>query len=475
MNVRLTLSRSRSVSGFVLALTCATSAGAVDVVPGMLFRGGTVVPPPTIEVDAALPTGPRAGWEPRPLVLPPAGARGDANVSRQCSAAFPVCVHGGTAASRAIALELVTRAFRSWRYVQDMPAPLGDGGLGGGPELDVYLSSDVGGEQRSGVRVFEDPPMLRSDRASAWCQLDVTRLTERAAALCVAEASAVAVDAASGPGMRRGWASYQVGAVATPDAVMLRALDDAQREPFQPLLTRESSSRSEAAFAFWAFVDEAWATGGRRRLPLAMLHLSSAASVRSTSHPEWNNAPDELDVLRHALGGDGQRIAEFWGEWAIARAFFGSRASGTHAPELRGSGGAGRVGFDWVLDYSSLPRHLAGPNPIQPLSAAYIWLELDAVPLHANLAFRAEWEAPVVFKWVVLALDAQGRERGRWALPYLERATSAETTIVNFEGAAGLLLIGTNLGGVDVSHPFDPDQEPWEPHGYSVYVTELAP
>lgn len=441
----------------------------------MLFRGGTVVPPPTIEVDALLPTGPRAVWAPRPIAERAANARGDVDVSRQCAPDFPVCVHGGSSAARTRAVELLGRAYRSWRYVQDMPAPLGDGALGGGPELDVYLTSDSPGGAQSGVSVYQDPPSLRADRASAWCTIEAARLTPRAAALCVAEASAVAIDAASGPGMRRGWASYEVASMAPPDVVTLRALDDAQREPFQPLLSRELSTRSEAAYAFWAFVDEAWATGGRGRLPLAMLQLSSAVGPRLMSHPEWNNSPDELDVLRHALGGDGQRIAEFWGEWAIARAFFGSRAVGTHSPELRSSGGAGRVAFDWVVDYSSLPRHLAGPNPVQPLGAAYIWIELDAVPLNTTLAFRAEWEAPVVFKWAVLSLDAQGRELNRWALPYLERATSAETTIVNFEGAAGLLLIGTNLGAIDVSHPFDPDQEPWEPHGYSVYVTELAP
>lgn len=142
---------------------------------------------------------------------------------------------------------------------------------------------------------------------------------------------------------------------------------------------------------------------------------------------------------------------------------------------MRELGNVGRVSFDWVVDYSSLPRHLAGPNPVYPLGAAYVWVELDSVPLHTTLALRAEWEAPVVFTWSVVAVDARGQEMNRWRLPYVERATSAETTIMNFEAAAGLLLIGTNLGAIDASHPFDPDQEPWEPHAYSVYLTELGP
>jgi hypothetical protein len=33
--------------------------------------------------------------------------------------------------------------------------------------------------------------------------------------------------------------------------------------------------------------------------------------------------------------------------------------------------------------------------------------------------------------------------------------------------------VGTNLGGVDLAHPFDPDFEPFEPHGFTVYLAEL--
>jgi hypothetical protein len=481
------MARSRSFALFAAGVTCtfAGSSTARDEVPGLLFRAGTVVPPPVVIVDAGLPTGHRAGWKARPDFAAVASTapsskngasakRPSAPVpTRQCASQFPVCVHGATPEARAVALELVARAYRSWNYVLGKPAPLADASLGGGPELDVYLTD--GTQDPGGVAVHLDPPLLRADRASAWCELAVTRLTDRGAFLCVAEASAVGVDAAMGPGMRRSWAGEQVDAVSTGDARTYAAYDDAQRDPTKPLLTREVSTRSEAGAAFWSFVDQAWGVDGRGKLPLAMLHMASAPSPLPSPHPEWRNVPDELDVLRHALDNDATRVSEFWTEWSLARAFWGNRASGTHAPELPELGAAGRVGFDWVIDYSSLPRHLAGPSPVYPLASAYVWVELDSVPLHATLAFRAEWEAPIAFTWVVVSVDKQGREMNRWRLPYLERATSAETTIVNFEAAAGLLLIGTNQGAIDVSHPFDPDQEPWEPHGYSVYLTQLGP
>lgn len=447
---------------------------ARDEVPGLLFRGGTIVPPPEIVVDPRLPTGHRAGWLERPAPSEQArpGGQGAEPNSRSCSTAWPVCVHGGTADARLNAASMLGDAYRRWRYVNDFPAPGADGELGGGPELDLYLR-----EQKAGARVAVhlDPSLLRANRASAWCELDPAQLSERSLVQCVAEAAAVNLDPAMGPGMRRGWAAFYVDALCLPDHGSLRSLEDAQVEPHQPPIKRELGATSEAGAAFWAFIDRQLGVDGRGKLPLALVHLASAAAAAPSPHPEWPHAPDELDVLRHALEQNGTRVSALWSDWSVSRAFWGSRADGTHAPELRYAGDAARVAFDWTLPYSSLPRHLAGPKPLQPLGSAYIWVELDSVPLHAQLAFRAEWEAPTQFRWVVIAVNEAGMEVNRWSLPFLERATTIETTLTNFENAHGLIVVGTNLGSVDVSHPFDVDQEPWEPHAYSVYLTELGP
>jgi hypothetical protein len=472
--------------GGASTLVVVPSSWARDDVPGLLFQGGTVVPPPIVAVDPALPVGHRARWVERPLgetrtgaggvsgaKLPPPEQLSATRLSRQCARDMPVCVHGGTMASRLGALATLASAYRQWNYVLDMPAPLPDGAMGGGPELDLYL--DSGQSASAGLEVYLDAPLLRAERASAWCHIGETRLSERIAALCVAEASLAGLDPAMGPGMRRGWASYQVDAAYPSDNDVLRSVDDAQRQPFRAPLTRDLHPHSEASSAFWAYLDRRLGVDGRGKLPLVMVHLSNSGTPPLIAHPEWRHTPDELDVLRHALSQDGSRISELWSEWATSRAFWGARADGAHAPELRSTGDAGRITFDWTLAYSSLPRHLAGPNPIQPLGAAYLWVELDSVPLHATLAFRAEWEEPTRFRWVIVAVDDQGREMNRRSLPYVENATSAETTLMNFEGSAGLVLVGINLGSVDVSHPFDPDQEPWEPHAYSVYLTQLSP
>jgi hypothetical protein len=34
-------------------------------------------------------------------------------------------------------------------------------------------------------------------------------------------------------------------------------------------------------------------------------------------------------------------------------------------------------------------------------------------------------------------------------------------------------LVGTNLEGIDLAHPFDPDIAPFEPHSATVYLVRL--
>jgi hypothetical protein len=188
----------------------------------------------------------------------------------------------------------------------------------------------------------------------------------------------------------------------------------------------------------------------------------------------WNNEPDAIDVLRQAFRGNpDQSLEDFMLSFAVARAFWGTRDNAQHDPELLWLGDAGRVRFDWVIEASSLPRRVAPRRPLEPFGAAYVWLALDRVSVTGTLALRADWESPGIFRWTIVAVDAQGRLLRRYDLPYVENATSAERTIVDYAEAAALLVVGTHLGGVDLAHPFDPDHDPPEPHGFTVYIAEI--
>ena len=206
-------------------------------------------------------------------------------------------------------------------------------------------------------------------------------------------------------------------------------------------------------------------------LPVALAQLARVDTP--PGQLRWQNEPDLVDVLRRAFDRSSLGFGDFMLGFAVERAFLGTRDNGSHHPELAGLGDAGRVRFDWVLAASSLPRRVAPRRPLEAFGCAYSWLDLDRITLGKTLAFRAEWEAPAAIRWALVAVDARGEVLRRFDLPYVQNATSAERTLDDLDGAVGVLIAGINLGGIDLAHPFDPDHEPSEPHGFTLYVTEL--
>jgi hypothetical protein len=180
-----------------------------------------------------------------------------------------------------------------------------------------------------------------------------------------------------------------------------------------------------------------------------------------------HNEPDAFDVLRHTLDEKPSRMADLMVRFAVARAL------GTAGPALASAGPLGRLKHDWSIKWSSLPRRLAPMRPLEPLGSMSVWLELDGVPLNATLAFQAEWEIPAPMQWVLVRVDRDGRELSRLRVPYQERGFSVEQRLVDIAEAAAVLVVGINLGGTDLAHPFDPDIAPFEPHGCTVFLAAL--
>jgi hypothetical protein len=79
----------------------------------------------------------------------------------------------------------------------------------------------------------------------------------------------------------------------------------------------------------------------------------------------------------------------------------------------------------------------------------------------------------VSFQWQLVKLSESGVELGRVDVPFQERGRDAEARVTGLEGAAAVLVVGTNLEGIEVAHPFDPDIAPFEPHGVTVYFARL--
>lgn len=406
-------------------------------------------------VDPAFPTGARRFDDPRP----------DAAV-RECSPRRPVCAHASS--MEALPKSAVSELEQAYELVVlglGAPSPMPDAD-GGSPALDVYLVEDV-----ATVRVHPDPSLGRSDRAPGFCVAPAPGFDLHGAVRCVAGAALLSLDAAETPAIRAGIAAHLGSLASGPGSSALQAIDDAQSKPNDTLFPRDARKDSDAGALFWEYLEQTYGSGRFGELSLAV--LSQSRRDEASSGPRWNNEPDVFDVLRNALDNDSSRFADLVIDFAIARAFLGDRSDGTHVPGDAFLGTFGRVHFDWVIDSSSLPRNVASPAPLEPMGSSYVWLDTRALQAHSEIAASFAWEAPVRFRFAIVAIDGQGRELQRFDVPYFERGTEMDRTVLVPKDSAGLLFVSTNLGGVHVDYPFDPDHEPWERHSYQLYVAKL--
>lgn len=452
--------KSRPISPALVAAVLTASAPAVAESAPL----GLPAPPQRalVELDPWLPTG---------SVLP-ARIERPRGALRGCSFRAPVCVHRGPGVpepSARAALAALETAYSRVVHALGLPAPLPDD-QGGGAELDLYLRAGPGPslEVEHGA-----VPTTRFDQAPAFCVMSSREpaLFARDATLCIGEAIALRLDASATPHVRRAYATHLWWITGNPTSLDAQAVDDLQANPQLAVIARDRSAYTEGSALFFEHLDASRGSSHAGVLATALI----AASTEKTAPAlwQWDNEPDVMDVLRHTAGKDPRSISDLIADFAVGRAFLGDRDDGARVVALQWLSELARVRFDWVLPFSSLPRRVAPLFPLEPMGSLYLWLELDRVEAGSNLGFRAEWEPPVTFRWTLVRVAADGRELGRVHPAFQERATSVEQTLVNLEGAAGILVVGTNLGGVDLKHPFDPDVAPYEPHACTVTLSRI--
>jgi hypothetical protein len=429
--------------------------------PPLLLGGARERIAPQIPLDPALPTGAKVGGTPRPSDVR----------QRMCSWRRPVCVHTSRATfgTGEAALSALEWAYDTAVFALGLPEPLADDGAGGTDALDAYLVGPDGELAVEAERLLLTP----FTSAPAYCVLPVSdeALLRRAATQCVGEAVALALDASEPPHLRRAFATSLWWAVGSPTSLDVQALDDVQSHPELAIATRELGPTSEGAALFFTYLERARSAGSPGQLSAAL--FSAAASNAADAAWTFRNEPDLFDVLRHSLEEDPARMGALMVDLSVTRAFLGQREDGQHLPELAWGGSFGRARFDWVVPFSSLPRRVAIQPPVDSTGTALVWMELDEVPIGSALAMRAEWEAPVSFQWQLVKISATGAELGRVDVPFQQRGREAEARVTGLEEAAAVLVVGTNLEGIELAHPFDPDVSPFEPHGLTIYFARL--
>ncbi len=302
------------------------------------------------------------------------------------------------------------------------------------------------------------------DAGRAWCRGGPPHAHN--ALRCVSEATLFALAPAATSHLASGLAVSQQVLSPERDA----AAQQSYRHPEVGVLTasreardfRTDESISVSGFRSLRFFDYLERRSNHGFGEASFLSLALAATRTAPGALRFDSEPDLMEVLlatHRGSRGDVARLFDDFAQWSFRVA-----EEYRVVPEP-----------SWVIDGSSLPRSLAFPEAIEPTGSVYLRLSLTPEQAAQALAFRMFCEAPVSYVWSVARLSGSGEEINRVPVAYQQTASSAETTVEPFAGTRFLLVAGTNMGGVDLAHPFDPDHGPHEAHGCRISISVLSP
>lgn len=432
-----------ALAALLVLIPCPAVSQSARSAP-LLLGGEAPAAPREVTIDPRLPSGERRSR------LGPFSE--DSPSARSDSARFPISVSAPSSRTRRRALALLERAYeRVWLTSGAAPR------LGG---LHWHITArPPAGESLPVVREQRDPS-LGFDRTRIDCLGG--SLSDAAAQSCALEGAILGVAPATTRTLLRGYSTFSRFKDAA--ASMPRELSDQsfRKHPGRPIVSREAALMPQRASAlfFAAFAERA----GKSTNDPGFLALTLAATKTDPGSLRWNAEPDLLDVVRTSLGEDRESYARFFDRLGAAR--FAPLPALAEISELQG-------GFSkpaWTIAFDSLPRNLTLTDPLWPTGSVAFELTSPS-PIETPIAFRISCESPVTYAWSIVRLDEHGQFLSHFPIPYKENSSHYDQR-VEPAGARSLLLIGTNLGGVDLDHPYDPDHSPHEPHGCSVYIAK---
>jgi hypothetical protein len=232
----------------------------------------------------------------------------------------------------------------------------------------------------------------------------------------------------------------------------MQAIDIAARTP-ERTFTGRLGGQGDASFLFPWFLEDNYGTQEPGKLSVALAAISG-----QRSRGEMRDEPDVFDALRVTQHRNGTSSADTLLDFAVQRAFIGSRSDGTHMIDVAKYGDLGRPRIEWSVTYKSLPRRLAPLRPIEPLGMSYLMVDVTGAPSGAELTFVAEWESPVAFRWAMVKIDKNGAEIGRQEVTPVLGEIRMEKSLRELGDTAYVLVVGLNEGESTRDEPFDPGE-----------------
>jgi hypothetical protein len=314
------------------------------------------------------------------------------------------------------------------------PAPISDGTLGGGPEMDLYLTATLPADAYSdGIA-----PWTYLDRASTFAVLGPATPTTMLNA-CVTEAYAEAllmsVDPAEARTWRRAtaaWLTWELtGQFGCDEAVTLQ-----QAEPFRSWIA--GAAGDGAGGALWP----AYLSARHDTVPgHFMRDVWGLASQRTWEGTGLRADPDVWSAIETAVDHSGDRLLDNIEELAVLRWFVG-RADSNDALVAALDDDAG---VPISRQMKRLPTRVIVQRPLESFGSAYV--VMDAAAWHENTQLRAWLQGEYGVRWsfVAVQLDARGNEIRRIAAPHTGPTPNAYLPIDLDDTTRRLLFVVTNL------------------------------
>jgi hypothetical protein len=314
------------------------------------------------------------------------------------------------------------------------PGPISDGNLGGGPELDLYLSSAL-------------PVDAYSDGMVSWTYLDrastfaVVSPATPAAMLyaCVtaayAEALLMSMDPAEARTWRRAtaaWLTWELtGRFGCDEAVSRQ-----QAEPYRSWVA--GAAGDGAGGALWL----AYLSARHDAMPGQFVRdVWGLASQRTWEGNGLRADPDLWSAIETAIDGSGDRLVVNVEEFAVLRWFVG-RTDQSDAIVTA-------IDSDALAPISQrmgrLPTRVVARQPLESFGSAY--LSMDASTWSDSTGLRAWLRGEYGVRWSVVAvqLDTRGNEIRRISAPHTGPTPNAYLPIELDDATQQLLFVVTNL------------------------------
>lgn len=314
------------------------------------------------------------------------------------------------------------------------PSPIPDGGLGGGPELDLYLTAALPASVYSDGLV----PWSYLDRASTFAVVSPAlpaAMIDACVTSAYAEALLMSADPAEAGAWRRAtaaWLTWELtGHAGCDDAVF-----EQQAEPYRSWIGGAAGGGA-GGMILLAYLSERHDARSRRFIR----DVWALASQRTWEGTGLRAEPDLWSAIDAAISRSGDSLLGNVEELAVLRWFVG-RGEPPH-PLVASLDADAKVPVSRRM--TRLPSRIAAAQPLQAFGSAYVIMDAAVWEGSNRLHCWLRGEYGVRWSLVAVQLDADGREARRLAAPHTTTMPNAYLPIELDERARRLLLVVTNL------------------------------